>query len=116
MVIGPALAAGCGLSSLAPPCALPCPPCSQVVLERAIAEYRKRHPDANDEKLIKHIIKYSLPSTLPNTPSWHRRNLQDLLALVDRWGLPTHFLTLTADEFSTSRWEEVETLEDMVRK
>eukprot|EP00198_Chlamydomonas_reinhardtii_P006415 XP_001695751.1 predicted protein [Chlamydomonas reinhardtii] len=89
---------------------------TKVVLERAIADYRKRHPDASDAKLIKHIIKYSLPSTMPNTPSWHRRNLQDLLALVDRWGLPTHFLTLTADEFSTSRWEEVETLEDMVRK
>ncbi len=51
---------------------------------------------------------------MPNTPSWHRRNLQDLLALVDRWGLPTHFLTLTADEFSPTHWEEVDSLQDML--
>ncbi len=42
--------------------------------------------------------------------------LQDLLAMVDRYGMPTLFLTLTADEVSTTRWQEVDDIEILLSK
>ncbi len=48
----------------------------QTVLEREYAAYKRRHPDATDQMALSHVIKHSIPRTMPNTPGWHRKNLQ----------------------------------------
>ncbi|KAG2485199.1 hypothetical protein HYH03_016088 [Edaphochlamys debaryana] len=89
---------------------------NKAVLEKAVRVYLKSHPGASDAAILKHVIRYSLPSNIPNTPGWHRKNLLDLLALVDRWGMPTCFLTVTADELSMTRWGEVAAMEEHLEK
>ncbi|KAG2485202.1 hypothetical protein HYH03_016091 [Edaphochlamys debaryana] len=88
---------------------------TQAILEKAYREYMKAHPDATVAEALRHIIRYELPATMPHTPSWHRRHLLDLLALVDRWGMPTCFLTITADELSRTRWCEIDSMEGFLR-
>ncbi|KAG2496073.1 hypothetical protein HYH03_005992 [Edaphochlamys debaryana] len=89
---------------------------NKAVLEKAVRAYLKSHPGASDAAILKHVIKYSLPANIPNTPGWHRKNLLDLLALVDRWGMPIIFLTVTADELSMTRWGEVAAMEEHLDK
>ncbi|EFJ39362.1 hypothetical protein VOLCADRAFT_108666 [Volvox carteri f. nagariensis] len=79
---------------------------TEAVLESALLDYKSQNPNASDEDAIHHILKHKLPATLPNTPAWHRSNLQDLLCMVDRFGMPSFFLTLTTDEVSATRWPE----------
>ena len=87
-----------------------------MALERAIAKYKKKHPNATTEELLKHVISFHLPGEIPNTPGWHRKQLNNLLALVDARGLPTLFLTLTADELSDTRFEGMDSLEEELRR
>ncbi|EFJ41020.1 hypothetical protein VOLCADRAFT_107856 [Volvox carteri f. nagariensis] len=89
---------------------------TEAVLESALLDYKSQHPNVSDEDAIRHILKHKLPATLPNTPAWHRSNLQDLLCMVDRFGMPSFFLTLTTDEVSATRWPEVETLEQKLQE
>ncbi|EFJ53079.1 hypothetical protein VOLCADRAFT_85991 [Volvox carteri f. nagariensis] len=62
-----------------------------AVLESVLLDYKSQHPNASDEDAIRHILKHKLPATLPNTPAWHRSNLQDLLCMVDRFGMLSFF-------------------------
>lgn len=89
---------------------------STVVLERDIYKYRQRYPNAELDEIMRHVLKYTLPSTLPGTPRWHQQHLQDLLKMVDAWGMPHLFLTLTSDEMSSTRWPEIDTLEALLRR
>ncbi|EFJ41412.1 hypothetical protein VOLCADRAFT_98644 [Volvox carteri f. nagariensis] len=89
---------------------------TEAVLERALLDYKSQNPNASDEDAIHHILKHKLPATLPNTPAWHRSNLQDLLCMVDRFGMPSFFLTLTTDEVSATRWPEVQSLEQKLQE
>lgn len=50
---------------------------------------------------------------MPGTPSWHRKNLRDLITMVEMWGMPNFFLTFTADEVSETRWKEITTIEKL---
>ena len=62
------------------------------------------------EEILGQIVKYKLPETLIGSPSWHRTQLNDLMAMVDTYGLPRFFLTLICDERSELRWEDVDDL------
>lgn len=84
----------------------------KAVLERSIQQHLQDSPGASDAEVIRHVLKHSLPPTMPGTPAWHRRHLQDLQCMVDRWGMPSFFLTLTADELSDTRWPEVQSLDE----
>jgi hypothetical protein len=65
---------------------------------------------------MRNVVKYTVPISLPGSPSWHRKQLNDLLFLVQEWGMPHLFLTLTADEASEMRWTEVNDLEAHLNK
>jgi ATP-dependent DNA helicase PIF1 len=39
---------------------------------------------------FQHIIKYKLPSSIQSYPKWHKSQLQDLLTVVEEFGMP-HF-------------------------
>ena len=50
------------------------------------------------------------------SPAWHATKLTDLLTMVDRFGLPSFFVTLTADEVSSMRWREYDDLEEFLHR
>ena len=74
--------------------------CSSQVLEKDIALYSKQHPGCSSEDVMRHVLKHTVPASMPGTPGWHYNNLMDLLALVERLGMPHLFWTITADEVS----------------
>ena len=68
-----------------------------------------------EHDVLQHITKYNLLSSIQGTPRWHKSHLQDLLALVKKFGMPHFFLTLTTDKISSIRWEEVTHIEDIAK-
>lgn len=82
----------------------------EVAYEADLKRYRKKHPDCSENDMFSHLLKHCVPRTIAGSPAWHRRNLKDLLCMVDYWGLPQFFLTLTADELSALKWIEIEHL------
>lgn len=89
--------------------------CSESVLAKDINKYLKKQPDASDQEILKHVLKHSVPSSMPGTPSWHYSHLQDLLLMVEELGMPTLFMTLTADEVSEYKWQSITDLEKFMK-
>lgn len=81
------------------------------VLQRDVARQRRRHPHATDSELVQDLLRNRVPATLTNSPAYFRSNLADLQCMVAKLGMPRLFLTLTEDEISTSRWDEIADLE-----
>lgn len=75
----------------------------QSQLERSVFKYKKDHPYASEEDVYRYVIKHDMPGSLPGSPEWHRNQLSDLLTMVEAWGLPSFFFTLTADEITKTR-------------
>ena len=90
--------------------------CSDTVLEKDVKAFLKKHPTANQEDCAKHSAKNSVPVSFPGSSKWHRKELRNLLYKVHVWGMPTFFLTLTMDENSPTRFEEVVDLEFLLKK
>jgi hypothetical protein len=88
----------------------------QSQLERSVFKYKKDHPYASEEEVFKYVIKHDMPGSLPGSPEWHRNQLSDLLTMVETWGLPSFFFTLTADEVTKTRWPEIGHMEKILRQ
>ena len=86
-----------------------------VSLDRDLTRYRQQHPNATENQALQHVQKYAVPKTIPNSPQYHRNQLKNLLAMVDSFGMPNFFLTLTADEVSELRWPEYTDIESTLR-
>jgi hypothetical protein len=63
-----------------------------------------------------HIIKYRLPSSIQGFPTWHISQLQDLLTMVNAFGMFHFFLTLIIDEMASTRWIEFNDIEYFVKQ
>jgi hypothetical protein len=63
-----------------------------VAYESAVKRYQKKFPGCTDNQVFLHVLKHDVPRTIAGSLSWHRRNLKDLLCMVDYWGLPQLFL------------------------
>ena len=87
-----------------------------VVLQKHVDAYRKKHPRADDSEVFKHVIRSKLSNTIEGTPRFYARQLQELIAAVqdNKIGMPQFFLTLTADEVSELRWAAIADLEAML--
>ena len=70
----------------------------------------------NEAEVLQHVTNYSLPSSIEGTPRWHKFQLKDLLAMVDKFKMSDLFLTLTANERSSLRWEDVADIEQIVQQ
>lgn len=89
---------------------------NRVALEKDIMNFKRSHPNASEEEVITHVLKHDVSAGLPGSPSWHREQLADLIAMVKEWGMPSLFVTFTADEISDLRWSEIGDLEDLLNK
>lgn len=80
-----------------------------IAYDRATLAYRETHPHASFEEVMRNVLKHTVPSSIAGSPAWFRKNLKDLLCMVDQWGLPSFFLTLTIDK--VTHWAEFDDLE-----
>lgn len=65
---------------------------------------------------MRHVISDVVPPSIPGSPQWHGNALKDLLTKASTYGMPHLFLTLTADEVSELRWEEIKSLEEHLQR
>lgn len=89
--------------------------CTSTMLQRDIDRYSTEHPHATEQQIMQNVLKHSVPGNVPGSPAWFRIELSKLLARVDAWGLPSFFLTLTADEHSPLRWTEIHDMEQLLK-
>ena len=89
---------------------------SSFGLSRGMAEFKRNHPEADEEGVMANAVKYDVPHAIEGSPAYHRRELQDLLCRVDAWGVPDLFMTLTADETSEFRFEEMDALDAFMER
>jgi hypothetical protein len=54
-------------------------------------------------QIFGYIIKYKLPSSIQGSHTWHISQLQDLLTMVEEFGMPHFFKTLTMNEIHKHR-------------
>jgi hypothetical protein len=61
------------------------------------------------KQALRHVMKYKVSDDVIGTPSWHRKMFNDLLAMVNHFGMPDLFLTLTSADKAPHglKWEEV---------
>ena len=94
---------------------------TELVLEREMDEYRRKYRSEHgmsppEVLVLKNAMKWSVPSTVANSPGWHCKQLLDLMALVRVFGMPHLFLTLTSDESSEFPWEEYDDLHGFLQR
>jgi hypothetical protein len=89
---------------------------SSKCLDKQYQKLKKKHPNDSEEDLIRQILKWEMPAEVAGSLSYFRKQLKCLLAMVQRYGLPTFFVTLNADEASGLRWGGSQSLEDVLSK
>jgi hypothetical protein len=69
-----------------------------------------------DSEILGHIVKYKLPSLIQSSPMWHRSQLQDLLTMVNEFGMPHLKKTLIEYEMTSRRWLKFNDMEYLVKQ
>lgn len=87
----------------------------ESVLYSCLEKQRRINPAGTEADHLKAAARQLVPASVPGSPAYHRAKLQDLLAIVNKFGIPNLFLTLTADEISHLAWPEVEALAQKAR-
>jgi hypothetical protein len=82
-----------------------------IKVDNLAFNHRREFPDATDAEVTRHLMQVSVPPSVLHSPKWWRTELADLKAVVEKLGLPSLFLTLTADEFSPTRFSEMDALQ-----
>ena len=85
------------------------------ILDKEFNTIKRLQPDLPDEEVYRRMIKQSISYSVPGSPAWHSKHLKDLLCMVQKWGMPSFFLTLTSDEVSSTRWPEINDLEKVAK-
>jgi hypothetical protein len=58
-------------------------------------------------------MKFKLPPSIPLTLQWHHTQFKELLVMVENFGMPHFFFTLTSDKTSNLKWKEIEDIENL---
>jgi hypothetical protein len=69
-----------------------------LCLKRNVQKLKHQHPQWSEIDVLKNIMKFKLPPSIPLTPQWHHTQFKKLLVMVENFGMPHFFLTLTSDE------------------
>jgi hypothetical protein len=89
----------------------------EACMDKDLYAYKREHPGCTYVEAMAHISKHTIKSKVAGSPAWHRKQLQNLMTLVEHHGMPHLFLTLTADESSEIRWEpELSDMETLLRR
>ena len=87
---------------------------SGTCVDRDIKSTKQQHFEMS-KQVLQYITKYNLPTSIQGTPQWNKTQLQDLFVMVEQFGMPYFFLTLTIDETSTLHWEEINNIEETAK-
>lgn len=90
--------------------------CREEVLQRELKKRKRRQPHLTEAEIMKQCLTWKVPGTVPNSPRAYREYLRDVITMVNNRGMPHFFLTLTCDEVSESRWQEIADLEQVLEK
>ena len=77
---------------------------SKSVLQRDMDNYASHNPGASEEQLLHnaYVLKHSVPASVPGSPAYFRKQLQNPLAMLLSGACLTSFSALTADEVKQS--------------
>lgn len=89
---------------------------SESALEETLQSLRDKNPGDTDAQIFKRAVKKLSPPSVPCTPGYYRRILQDLLTYTANCGMPHLFVTATADEVSEIRWCCIDDLEQFINQ
>jgi hypothetical protein len=89
---------------------------STLGLDRLGHRFRQSNLTASESDVVRYLLRCHVPPSVLHSPQWWRQKLADLRAVVHEIGMPTLFVTLTADEFSPSRFPEMDALEDFLER
>lgn len=81
-------------------------------LERDIHHFRAISPSASEAEIWRKVAKTGVPASFLGSPSWHRAQLKDVQCMVEHYGMPSLFLTLTSDEVSDSKFPEIQAMDE----
>jgi hypothetical protein len=56
------------------------------------------YSQVNDAQIFEYMVKYRLPSSILGSICWHQSQLQDLLTMVQEFGMVHYFKTLLKNE------------------
>jgi hypothetical protein len=76
-------------------------------------EGRERPPEEVRKEAIQKLPKSPVLQSVEGTAAWWTLRLSELKAMVAKLGMPSAFLTLTEDEVSQCRFDEIVHLENM---
>ncbi len=85
-----------------------------LCLERDVQRLKRQHPQWSEIDVLRNITKFKLPPSIPLMPQWHHTQFKELLVMVENFGMPHFFLTLTFDETSNLRWKKIKDIENLV--
>lgn len=84
--------------------------------EKDLKARRLQNPEENMEESYRSLMRHSVQRQVTHSPKYWKDQYDDLLALVDAYGVPQFFLTLTADDCSQLRWEEYGSIEAFAKR
>jgi hypothetical protein len=84
--------------------------CRFANVEQSVFRLRRQHPQMPEQELTRLLLRNHLPAILLHSPRWWSNKLSDLAAIVHTRRLPTFFITMTADEFSSTCFPEFDAL------
>ncbi len=65
--------------------------------------------------IIEHVVKYKILEKLVGSPKWQYAQLFDMMAMVDAYGLPQLFLTLSSNETLEVKWGDIFNMETFLK-
>ncbi len=71
-----------------------------LCLEKDVQKLKCQHPQWSEIDVLKNIMKFKLPPSIPLTPQWHHTQFKELLVMVENFGMLHFFFTLTLNETS----------------
>ncbi len=84
-----------------------------LCLERDVQRLKCQHPQWLKMDVLKNIMKFKLPPSIPLTPQWHHTQFKKLLVMVENFGMLHFFFILNFDETFNLRWKEIEDIENL---
>eukprot|EP00983_Pelagomonas_calceolata_P075172 1152879-Pelagomonas_calceolata.AAC.1 len=76
----------------------------------------RKFTEASEDKVYESVAKCKVPGDFAGLPTWYWSALKDLQCMVESYGTPDLFLTLTADEVSPTRFFEISNMENVFLK
>ena len=86
-----------------------------TVLENEVLKALERNPQLPDDEIYGRMDKKLVPASVVGSPAYHRGCMEDLKCIVEEKGIPHLFITLTADEAISMKWQEVRDLEGFLQ-